>query len=366
MSAFCRCNKIAVTYILILFILIISISINAAEDLKDTTTLVIRPVPVKDVYKAMGTVRPLTESEIHSQISAKVIDVLVSAGDKVEKGQLLVRLDNREVTARLEQAKEGLTIAEGGVEQALKSDEELEAEYEQVESEYIRSSKLFKEGIHSKKDFDQAKTQYLKVKAQQGLSKERVLAAKAALRQAQQIVNEAEIFAEYANIKALNSGRISKSEVDPGDLATPSVTLLTIQTGSSLRLEAGIRESLIDKIKIGTELEVRVGSNVTPLTGTVEEIQPYADARTRSFLVKVGIPATPGVFPGMFGRLAIPLGTVDSILIPEEAVSTIGQLKTVNLLKDGKVEKIFVKTGQKINGKIEILSGLKNGDTISF
>ena len=366
MSAFCRYNKIAVTYILILFILIISISINTIEAAEGVTTLVIKSVPVKDVYKAMGTVRPLTESEIHSQISAKVIDVLVSAGDKVEKGQLLVRLDNREVTARLRQAKEGLIIAERGVEQALKSDEELEAEYEQVESDYIRSSKLFKEGIHSKKDFDEAKTKYLKLKAQQGLSEERVLSAKATLRQAQQIVNEAEIFAEYANIRALNSGRISKREVDPGDLATPSTTLLTVQTGSSLRLEAGIRESLIDKIKIGSELEVRVGSNTAALIGTVEEIQPYADARTRSFLVKVGIPASPGVFPGMFGRLSIPLGTVDSILIPEEAVSTIGQLKTVNLIKNGKSEKIFIKTGQKNDGKIEILSGLKNGDTIAY
>lgn len=337
-----------------------------AADKVGANILEVKPVSVVEIYEAMGTVRPLTESEIHSQINAKVIDVLVTAGDEVEQGELLVRLDDREVLARLEQAREGLAIAEKGVEQTLKSDEELKAEYAQAESDYNRSSKLFKEGIHSKKEFEQNKTRFLKIKAQAGLSKERVSSAEASLRQAQQVVNEAEIFAEYASIRAINSGVITKRSVEPGDLATPSKTLLTLQTGSTLRLEAGVRESLINKVKIGMPLEVRVGSDDLLLTGVVEEIEPYADARTRSFKVKVGIPVSAGVYPGMFGRLLIPLDTVESIFIPQEAVTAIGQLKSVNLIRDDKQVKIFVKTGRTEDGMIEILSGLKAGDVIAY
>ena len=341
-------------------------NIQAAETATGQTVLTIRATPVAETYEAMGTIRPLTESDVHSQITAKVIEVLISAGDSVKQGELLIRLDNREVLNKLEQAKEGLAIAERGVKQVLKTDEELTAEYNQTESDYNRSAKLFKEGIHSRKEFDQAKTAYLKIKAQLGLSQQRVFSAKASLRQAEQIVHEAEIYAGYASILATDSGTIIRREVEPGDLATPSKTLLTIQTGSTLRLEAGVRESLISKVQIGMSLPVKIGSDNITLTGIVEEIEPYANAKTRSFLVKVGIPVTPGVFPGMFGRLLIPLDIQPAILIPAEAVTRIGQLESVNLLDGDTPKKIFVTTGSLQNGKIEILSGLQDGDKIVF
>ena len=340
--------------------------IMAAQTSEQQRTFTVKSIPVAEIYEAMGTIRPLTESDIHSQITAKVLKVQVSAGDRVEQGDLLIKLDNRELITRLEQAKEGLAIAERGVNQALKTDEELTAAYNQAESEYNRSDKLFKEGIHSKKEFDQAKTTYLKVKAQLGLSQQRVFSAKASLRQAGQIVHEAEIFAGYANILATDSGIITKRQVEPGDLATPSKTLLTIQTGSILRLEAGIRESLISKVKIGMPLTVKIGTDNTAITGVVEEIEPYANAKTRSFMVKVGIPETPGIFPGMFGRLLIPLDIQPVILIPAEAITRVGQLESVHLVKDNKVNRIFVRTGSLQDGKVEILSGLQDGDQIVF
>ncbi len=339
---------------------------GAAEASGGLTKLVVETTPLTEIYAAMGTIRPLTESNIHSQISAKVIEVLVAPGDKVGPGELLIKLDNREVVSRLEQAREGLAIAKRGVEQALRGSEEVQAEFAQAESEYNRSVKLFKEGIHSRKEFDQAKTRYLKLKAQTGILKERLASAKAGLRQAEQVVTEAEIYVEYAEIRAFSAGVVTKREVDPGDLATPNVTLLTLQTGANLRLEAGVRESLIGKVEIGKPLEVMVGANNTLLRGIVEEVEPYADAKTRSFQVKVSLPAVPGVFPGMFGRLLIPLDTVEAILIPREAVTVIGQLQYVEVLQDQNVQKVFVKTGKLKGSKVEIVSGLKSGDTIVY
>lgn len=364
MKTLCRLTNAAVICIFALYIFPV---VNAGESVDGKTRLAIKPIAITEIYEAMGTIRPLSESNIHSQITAKIIDVLVTAGTKVEQGELLIRLDDREEKSRLEQAKEGISIAEKSVEQALKMDEELTAEFTQVDSDYARSSKLYEKGIKSKKEFDQAKTAYLKVKAQLGQAKQRVSSANASLRQAKEVVEEARLFVDYANIRALNSGIITKRDADPGDLATPAKSLLTIQTGSTLRLEAGVRESLIDRVKVGMQLKVRVGSKDTLLTGIVEEIEPYADAKTRSFMVKVGIPVTPGVYPGMFGRILITLGTVDVILLPVEAVTTIGQLNYVNLIdKNNNVIKVFIKTGEVNNNKIEVLSGLAEGDIIIY
>ncbi len=364
---FLKCNH-GLIFDCIIFCLIIA-GLHTGVFAQEETVqkkLELKAVPVTEIYEAMGTVRPVTEFEVHSQITAKVGAVEINAGDKVEKGQLLIRLDDREVVSKLEQAKEGLAIARRGVEQNLKSDEELQAEYDQAESDFKRSEKLFKDGINSKKEYDQAKTAYLKMKAQIGLSKQRVLSAQASLRQAEQVVNEAEIYAEYANIRAVNSGIITNRDVDPGDLATPTKTLLTIQTGAALRLEAGIRESLIANIKVGMKLSVKLGTGNLKLVGVVEEIEPYANAKTRSFLIKVGIPVTPGVYPGMFGRLLIPLASRMSIVIPREAVTVVGQLKMVKVMQGETVRKVFVKTGREDKDQIEILSGLEDGDTIVF
>ncbi len=367
MSAFCRYKSVAVIYVIMLFMILVSSYSDASETIEYQKTLIVKPIPVKEIYEAMGTIRPLAESNIHSQISAKVIDVLVSAGDRVDEGELLIRLDDREVLSKLEQAKEGFAIAGRGVDQAIKIEEDLAAEFAQAESDYNRSGKLYKDGINSKKDFDQAKTRFLRMKSQLELLKERVASAKARLRQAEQEVKEAELFAEYANIRALNAGVITNRSIDPGDLATPAQPLLTIQTGLTLRLEAGVRESLIDRIKIGMSLGVRIGSKNEVLNGVVEEIEPYANAKTRSFLVKVTLPEASGVYPGMFGRLLIPLDTVDVVLVPIEAIISIGQLKYVNLISDKNgSRRIYVKTGKKHNDKIEVLSGLEEGDTIVY
>lgn len=352
---------------LVILCSIVSSGISGAAAAESTPELfTVTATPITGVYEAMGTIRPLTESEIRSQITAKVTAVNVSAGDQIKQGELLIQLDDREVNTRLQQSKEGLAIAERGVEQALKADEELTADYNQVESEYNRSEKLFKEGIHSRKEFDQAKTAYLKIKAQLELSKQKVFSARASLRQAQQVVHEAQIFADYARIYAPATGVVTSRDIEPGDLATPSLTLLTVQTGSTLRLEAGVRESLIDRISIGMPLQVKVGSGNQLLTGTVEEIEPYANAKTRSFLVKVGIPVTPGVFPGMFGRLLIPLDTRETILIPATAITRVGQLQSVTVMNNDKPTKIFIRTGRKYDDSVEVLSGLQNGDRIIF
>ena len=133
-----------------------------------------------------------------------------------------------------------------------------------------------------------------------------------------------------------------------------------------MRLEAFVREGLINQIRPGREMPVEISAINKKITGIVEEIVPSADPKTRSFLVKVGLPFLQDLYPGMFGRLLIEAGTKQAIFIPVEAIVKVGQLEAVMVKEKDSWEKFYVKTGKKSNGMIEIISGLDGGEVIGI
>jgi multidrug efflux pump subunit AcrA (membrane-fusion protein) len=90
----------------------------------------------------------------------------------------------------------------------------------------------------------------------------------------------------------------------------------------------------------------------------MEEIIPYADPKTRTFLVKASLPEMEGLYPGMYGKLLIPFKTTEVVLIPPGAIRRIGQLELVNVKKGDIWEKRYIKTGKTHEGLVEVLSGL--------
>ena len=88
---------------------------------------------------------------------------------------------------------------------------------------------------------------------------------------------------------------------------------------------------------------------------------------TRTFLVKVALPRERGLFPGMFGRLLVPVQDRNVVVVPKEAVRRIGQLDVVMIKTDGKWQSTYVKTGEELEGDtVEILSGLKGDELLGL
>ena len=289
-----------------------------------------------EYFEAVGTLRPRTETRVESQVAGRVLEVKVNAGDEAERGDLLVVLDARQFQAKLDQARQGLNGASAALQRA--------------ESQYTRVKKLFAGQAATQQSLEQAK--------------EARLGANARMKQAQKMVEEAEIALGYTRIKATETGRVAKRLIEPGDLALPGKPLVILQTGRSLRLEALVREGLIGKVRLGQELEVLVPAIHTKIKGRVEEIVPSADPETRTFVVKVAVPAKADMYPGMFGRLLLPVDKVKAVLIPKSAVARVGQLETVRLWMDGAWRRIYVTTGRAVGDKIEVLSGLNQGDKV--
>ncbi|MCP4349961.1 MAG: HlyD family efflux transporter periplasmic adaptor subunit [Desulfobacterales bacterium] len=179
----------------------------------------------------------------------------------------------------------------------------------------------------------------------------------AGIKHAQEVIKEAEIGLGYTEIKAPESGEVLKRLVEPGNLALPGKPLVILQITGSLRLEAYVREGLIRKVKPGAELQVAITTLNETANAKVEEIIPYADPQTRTFLVKVSLPHITGLYPGMFGKLLIPVQEHQVVAIPGKAVRNVGQLELVSIREKNTWKTRFVKTGKKIGDKVEVLSG---------
>ncbi|MDM8540422.1 efflux RND transporter periplasmic adaptor subunit [Desulfococcaceae bacterium HSG9] len=322
---------------------------------------------ITEWYKAVGTVRPRTETRIESLITAKVVKINVRPGSKVTKGQVLIVLDSRQPNSRLDQARQALKTAIAGKKQSQQAVIAAKAKFNQAESDYKRVQTYFKSQAATAQKLERAKSAFLQAKAEVKRAREAQTGAQSQIRQAEEVVKETRIALEYTQIKAPESGEVLKRQVEQGDLALPGKPLLILQTAGALRLEAYVREGLIKQVKQGTELKAVITTLNTTTTATVDEIIPYADPQTRTFLVKATLPPIEGLFPGMFGKLLIPVQELEVVMIPRETVRHVGQLELVAVQdNNNRWRSQFIKTGKHFGDKVEVLSGLSGNETIGY
>ena len=321
---------------------------------------------VKEWYEAVGTVRPRTEASIEAQVMAQVMDVKVNPGDPVQKDEVLVVLDSRQFDSRLDQARKGLKSAEAAKKQAGQSVAAARAAFSQARADYRRIKTYYESQAATEQQLEAARSGYLQAEAGLKRAREGMAGSDAQIEQAREVVREAEIALGYTTLKAPEAGEVLKKLVEPGDLALPGKPLLILQTSGNLRLEAYVREGLIDRVRVGDKLPMEIRTQDARIEATVEEIIPYADPRTRTFLVKAAVPARPGLYPGMFGKLLIPVREQPVVLVPERAIRSVGQLELVTVKEPDGWRSRFVKTGKTIDDKVVVLSGLSGDETIGL
>lgn len=272
--------------------------------------------------EVVGTVRAKLRSVIEAKVSGKIEQLLVVPGQQVKAGELLATIDAREVQARYDQAV------------ALR---------QQAEADLKRLASLFEQKILSQAEYDNAQ------------ARARVAVA---------TVTEAETMLSYTKVAAPFAGVITRKHADVGDLATPGKPLLEMEDSTALRLEADVPEAVVGKLKLNDRLPVRISALEKELEGVVSEIAPAADPNSRTFLVKLDLPATAGLRAGQFGRVAMPVGETSALRVPASALIQRGQMEFVFVVVDGKAQMRIVKTGKRIGNEVELVSGVSAGEKI--
>jgi RND family efflux transporter MFP subunit len=298
----------------------------------------VRATQVPVVETAVGTIRAVHETAIGSKLLARVVEVNLKAGQSVSKGEILVRLDDTDLRAKLKQAQATVAAAE--------------AARGQAEADVNRFATLLKSKALSEQDYERAAT------ALKG--------ADAELSRAREAINEIQATLDWATIRSPLDGLVIDKKIDVGDMVTPGHTLATLLDPKRMQLVASVRESLAHRLRVGEIIEVQIENISKQCSGTISEIVPEAESASRAFQVKVTGPCPEGVYSGMFGRILIPLDEERVLLIPRMALKTVGQLDLVNVVENGTISRRAIRVGRTFGENIEVLSGLREGEQVEL
>ncbi len=299
----------------------------------------VEPVPVSkvdDIYEVTGTVRSNQTSLVASRVMGGVTSVNVREGDVVQKGQLLITIDDRDATQRQRAADMSV--------EAAKQSRDL------TDKTWQRYKKLYDQDVVSQQEMDRIDTQKK--------------LADAEFNRVKAMADEAATYLSFTKVTAPVSGRITEKRIDAGSMATPGMPLLVIEEEGSSYIEVSIDAGMGRSVKTGMAVEAFVEPENQPVKGLIREVFPAVDPVSRTFTAKIGFKDA-RLRSGLFARVQIPIGEREAMIVPAQSVVRKGQLTGVYAVDDqGLVTYRLVRTGKVSSAGTEILSGLKANDRI--
>lgn len=261
---------------------------------------------------------------LKSEVSGLVTGIFFKEGSLVNKGALLVKINDKDIQAQL---KDVLT------KQKLSSTNE------------DRAKQLLAKGAISQEEYDIS------------LADLRSFEAQAQLIRAQ--LAKTSILAPF-------SGKIGLRNISNGVYLTPATVIANLVSTNPIKISFSIPEKYVGQIKIGTNLDFTTDGSNKINKGKVYAIEPGINTTTRTLQIKaIADNANNSLLPGSFSRIKLALTTVkDAILVPSEAVIPILNGKIVYVTKNGLVEERSVEAGTRTDEKILITAGLSVGDTV--
>ncbi|MHB1002008.1 MAG: efflux RND transporter periplasmic adaptor subunit [Armatimonadota bacterium] len=319
-------------------------------------------------------------------------------------------------TARsaLEAAREQLKLAQSGPRRQERSQAQLaviqaEAQARNAEADYNRMKRLFDQDVIPKQRLDSAQTAYEVAKAQldaakeqsnmveEGSRQEDIRTAQAKVRQAEEALKLAQasvaqnkiradeartasadadrasaslryarVTKDYAIIRAPISGLVTRRMTDPGDMVQPGMPLITVEESKDYRLEVTVPEESARSLYKGKQVNVKIDATSSEWVPTrVTQIIPAADRNSRSFTVKVNIPAGIRVRSGEFGRLQFDTGKERGLFIPQAAIVSRNGLTGVFTIDDKEIARYrLVKVNKPSHSMVHVLAGVSDGDKV--
>jgi RND family efflux transporter MFP subunit len=293
-----------------------------------------------------------------------VQQVTVQVGDHVREGQTLITLDARDLDVSLRRAEAGGAEVQSAIPELENATAAAKANLDLAQTTFKRMEELAAKKSISNQELDEASARLKAAQAHYDMVRSRRAQINSKMAVVEQEVRAAGIMRDYAKLAAPFSGVVITRGVEPGNLATPGVPLLTIEQDGLYRLEASVDESKLSSVRVGQVVEVVIDASDRKLNARVSEIVPSVDAASRTYVVKVDLPAASQMRTGMFGRAIFPLGAQKVVAVPWAALTERGQLQSVFVVEDGVAHNRLVTTGRRTGAAAEVLSGLSPGEKV--
>lgn len=281
-------------------------------------------------------------------------------------GQSLVILNGQDLDARYRGAQSAREEAGRSIEEAESASAEAKTNLELTEITYNRLKDLFEKRSISNQEFDEATARLKSAQATYDRARARHEQAQSRARQMDAELRSAEITRGYSTVSAPFSGVVVSKNVDPGALASPGMSLLTLEREGNYRVEASIEESRLPSIHLGDHVPVQIDALKRNVSGVVAEIAPIIDVASRTYVVKIDLPAVAGLHSGLFVRALFPSGSKRALMLPCDAIVQHGDLTSVLVAEDGFARRRLITTGVEFDRKAAVLSGLRSGDALIY
>ena len=284
---------------------------------------IVRTEDVPAMTDVTGTVRPVQRATVAARVMGVIEEMPVTLGQRVRAGDVLAKINAGEISARVAQAQSQLNQAQ--------------------------------------RDLARERDLLAKNAATSGMVKG--LEDRLAMTQA--MVREAEVMVGYLTVRAPFDGVVARKPAYAGDLAAPGQPLLELEGLGGFQIEAGIPDSAAARLAAGATLAVEVPAAGAAFSARLVELSPGSDPHARTVVAKLSIPAGTTVRSGQFARVQVPGAAVRALLAPADAVATLGQMERVFVAGEGNRAILrLVKTGAARGDRVEILSGLADGERI--
>jgi len=288
-------------------------------------TMVLQSVDVDARYITSGTVTSDHRVSISSRISGYIRKLSVREGDRVKKGQVLVRVDPVN-------AKQGLIQAE--------------ADLADAKADLKRYESLYRDHAASKQQLDRVRLRYKLTRSQ-----------------AVQARNQL----GYAEVISPVNGVVVEKRLSKGDLAQPGAAILTLEDPASLLVKTYVSEQYVSGIHAGDKVVVEIPSMQRRMPGIVRQVVEAADAISHQFLIKIALQDNSQAHPGMYAQVGFAIGRRKTLMIPADAVVERAGLHGVYIVDNKSIIHYRqIRIGAKGDNTVELLAGLHDGDVIAW
>ncbi|SFR61588.1 RND family efflux transporter, MFP subunit [Marinobacter daqiaonensis] len=305
--------------------------------LADVESEPVRRETLSETIRLDGVIEAVQESTVSAQTSGTVQRLPYDVDDSVEAGELIVKLEDSEQQARLDQARGNL--------------QEAEANHRNALQQFRRIEEVHEQGYVSRQEFDQAQNN--------------LAAARARLERARAAVEEAQEQLDYTTVIAPYTGILTARHVEVGESVSPGQPLLSGLSLEQLRIVVELPQMYVDKVRAERRTRVTLGDGRVLRTGEMT-FYPYADARTHTFRLRLALEEPEAtLYPGMLVKVEAPVAEREALWIPASSLIQRSELRAVYVLdREGSPRLRQIRTGVRRDGQIEVLAGLDEGEQV--
>ena len=334
--------------------------------------------PMERAVSVIGALAAIEQATLSVKVSGRLQSLSVDLGTRVKQGEMVAQIESvdyelklRSAEALLAQARARLGLLLVGADDTVKAEEtstvrQARASLLESQKQRDRTRELAKRGISSQADMEVAEANY-------EIAFNRHLESLEDIRQRQGVLQQRRVDVEIARqqladtkIVAPFDGMVQERKASPGEFLNTAAPIVTLVKVDPLRLRVEVPERNATGVRPGQKVRLTIEGDTNKYTGTISRLSPAITDVSRMLIVEADIPNATGLLrPGTFARADIVLAEQEpATTVHKDALITFAGMEKIFLVKDGKAAEKNIAVGRRAGDYIEVLSGLKPGDSV--